>query len=41
MLQNTGTAPPLQRSIFNDSLRGELSVEFLNGDLKPGSREQL
>jgi hypothetical protein len=26
---------------FNDWLRGELSVEFLNGDLKPGSRERL
>jgi hypothetical protein len=33
--------PTLLAFEFNDWLRGELSVEFLNGDLKPGSRERL
>ena len=33
--------PTLLAFEFNDWLRGELSVESLNGDLKPGSRERL
>jgi hypothetical protein len=41
ILQSIRKRLPLESSIFNDSLRGKLSVEFLNGDLKPGSREQL